>query len=74
MLFGAIGQRNIFVTYLCDKEERRSRCALSERVVIVCSKQKNRGAWMLGVLIEMITRKDSVIHGAKVCTVKSTAE
>ena len=43
-------------------------------VVIVRSEQKNRGAWTLGVLIELITGKDGVICGAKVCTGKSTIE
>ena len=43
-------------------------------VVIVRSEQKNRGAWTLGVLIELITGKDGVIRGAKVRTGKSTIE
>ena len=59
--------------YVTKKKEGRGVPAVRE-VVIVCSEQKNREAWMLGVLIEMITRKDGVIHGAKVCTVKLTAE
>ena len=43
-------------------------------VVIVRSEQKNRGAWTLGFLIELITGKDGAIRGAKVRTEKSTIE
>ena len=45
-----------------------------EEVVIVRSEQKNRGVWMRGVLIKLITGKDGVIRGAKVRTGKSTIE
>ena len=43
-------------------------------VVIVRSEQKNRGAWTLEVLIELITEKDGAIRGAKVRTGRSTIE
>ena len=43
-------------------------------VVIIQSEQKNRGAWTLDVVIDLITGKDGVIRGEKVRTGKSIME
>ena len=58
---------------MTKKEGGRDVPAVGE-VVIVRFEQKNRGAWMLGVLTELITGKDGVIRGTRVRTGKSTIE
>ena len=43
-------------------------------VVIIQSEQKNRGAWVLGIIIELIQGRDGVIRGVKVPTGKLIME
>ena len=43
-------------------------------VVTIKSEQRNRGAWVIGVIIELIAGRDGVVRGAKVRTGKSILE
>ena len=43
-------------------------------VVIIKSEEKNRAQWKLGVVEDLITGRDGVIHGAKLKTGKSHVE
>ena len=65
--------RSLRERYIAKKKGGRGIPAVGE-VVIIKSDQRNRGAWVTGVIIELITGRDGVIRGAKVRTGKSILE
>ena len=65
--------RSLRERYIAKKKGGRGIPSVGE-VVIIQSEQKNRGAWVLGIIIELIQGRDGVIRGAKVRTGKSIME
>ena len=65
--------RSLRERYIAKKKGGRGIPAVGE-VVNIKSDQRNRGAWVTGVIIELITGRDGVIRGAKVRTGKSILE
>ena len=65
--------RSLRERHIAKKKGGRGIPSVGE-VVIIQSEQKNRGAWVLGIIIELIQGRDGVIRGAKVRTGKSIME
>ena len=65
--------RSLRERYIAKKKGGHGIPAVGE-VVIIKSDQRNRGAWVTGVIIELIVGRDGVIRGAKVRTGKSILE
>ena len=60
--------------WLIRRKEGESGTPQVGDIVIMKSKQRNRGKWQLGVVEQLITGRDGVARGAKLRTGKSSIE